>query len=182
MKKPKGNLMKLNMQWNETLKFIKTLSNENLKRYNELVTKCSNAGLNGHDAHLTARDVLEDEMFLKKRKVLEDRKENQMKIIAILNYTSVEPDGFSPTCFKFRKEFVFENIPSIECRIILKDDILKHLSFRDVTFDPYKNAYIIYHEYSECVERYYGYGAEAIMRPIVEKIIKYGWELIGESI
>jgi hypothetical protein len=95
----------------------------------------------------------------------------------MLNYSSIEPDSIDETSFRFRKEFTFDQLPNIKCRILLRDKILKHVYFgEDITFDPYRNAYIIGHPYHKGVEKYYRGNALDIMQPIIEKIIKAGWE------
>lgn len=92
-----------------------------------------------------------------------------------LVYESVEPDSIVSTKYMFTKLFHFEKLPFIECTI-LNEPI--NLIFEDVVYNPNNDTYYIKNYTSKNVERYYHGDSIQIMKPFIDKLLKYGWTQI----
>jgi len=73
------------MNWKESHKFVESLSKKDRKRYMEINNRYISAGCDGHDAHLSACQELEEEMQTPKpppKRAIEIEGINQTLIIS----------------------------------------------------------------------------------------------------
>ena len=111
-------------------------------------------------------------LFKRKEKIMSE------KLNVKLVYKSEEPDCISSTVFILYKQFQFKQLPKIEANIILKDDAIDKLIFKNVEYDPDINEYFITMTTCEGVGRYYHGNAKMIMNNIIKRYTKHGWTVL----
>jgi hypothetical protein len=97
------------------------------------------------------------------------------KLHVTIYYESVEPGGFPSTRFEMKKTFNIK-IPNIECKILLENDAIKYIRFKDVTYDPKNDEYYVVMYTSENVHRYYHGNAYEIMSKEIDHYKKHDWK------
>jgi len=94
-----------------------------------------------------------------------------------VKYESDEGDYGHTVEFKLTKTFEFKKLPcSTDVEILLKDDAIDRVYFKNVTYDPDEDIYYVRCKSHEKVHRYYHGDASTIMSKVVARYEKHGWK------
>jgi len=103
------------------------------------------------------------------------------QLLVKILYTSVDVPGFNEDySFSLEKCFNFPRMPVCNCRIMIHNDAIQYIKFKDPIYDPDIDLYIVTMATHENVERYHVNTREN-MDKVMKRYKKHGWTCIRQN-
>ena len=100
------------------------------------------------------------------------------QLLVKIFYSSVDVPGFFEDYeFSLEKCFNFPRMPICNCRIMIHNDSIQYIDFRDPVYDPDMDLYIVNMSTNEKVERYHTNTREN-MDKVMKRYKKHKWVCI----